>query len=74
MPTAQETNTTNNNDSEPEFETWDELDIKPDLLRGIYNYGFEKPSPIQRKAIRPIIEGKDIVAQAQSGTGAFRLP
>jgi superfamily II DNA/RNA helicase len=64
------TNTPNsNNDSEPEFETWDELDIKPDLLRGIYNYGFEKPSPIQRKAIRPIIEGKDIIAQAQSGTG-----
>ena len=58
-----------NNDSNYEFETWDELDINPDLLRGIYNYGFEKPSPIQRKAIRPIIEGKDIIAQAQSGTG-----
>ena len=69
-PTAENVeNVTNNNDSEPEFESWDELDIKPDLLRGIYNYGFEKPSPIQRKAIRPIIEGKDIIAQAQSGTG-----
>ena len=52
-----------------EFNTWDELDINPDLLRGIYNYGFEKPSPIQRKAIRPMISGQDIIAQAQSGTG-----
>jgi len=73
MPTTTKTpiaeNTTTNDDSELVFETWDELNIKPDLLRGIYNYGFEKPSPIQRKAIRPIIEGKDIIAQAQSGTG-----
>jgi len=39
------------------------------LLRGIYGYGFEKPSPIQQKAILPIIKGKDTIAQAQSGTG-----
>jgi superfamily II DNA/RNA helicase len=73
MTTILKTANIQNNDTESEtetvFETWDELDIKPDLLRGIYNYGFEKPSPIQRKAIRPIIEGKDIIAQAQSGTG-----
>lgn len=49
--------------------TWDELDIDNDILRGIYAYGFEKPSPIQCKAIKPIIVGKDIIAQAQSGTG-----
>jgi superfamily II DNA/RNA helicase len=48
---------------------WDELDIDNDILRGIYAYGFEKPSPIQTKAIKPIISGKDIIAQAQSGTG-----
>ena len=38
-------------------------------MRGIYAYGFEKPSPIQQKAIIPLIKGKDIIAQAQSGTG-----
>ena len=48
---------------------WEDLDIKTNLLRGIYSYGFEKPSPIQRKAIGPILKGKDVIAQAQSGTG-----
>jgi len=38
-------------------------------LRGIYSYGFEKPSMIQQKAICPTISGRDIIAQAQSGTG-----
>ena len=57
------------NDSSFEFNTWDDLDIDTDILRGIYAYGFEKPSPIQRRAIKPIIEGRDIIAQAQSGTG-----
>ena len=50
-------------------ETFDELDLKEDLLRGIYGYGFEKPSLIQQKAILPIIKGNDVIAQAQSGTG-----
>ena len=51
------------------FNTWDELDLNADLLRGIYAHGFEKPSPIQSKAINPILSGNDIIAQAQSGTG-----
>jgi translation initiation factor 4A len=51
------------------FHTWDDLDLKPDLLRGIYAYGFERPSPIQSKAIYPILQGGDLIAQAQSGTG-----
>ena len=51
-------------------ENWDDLtDIKQEVLRGIYGYGFEKPSPIQQKAIQPMINGFDIIAQAQSGTG-----
>ena len=50
-------------------ETFDELNLKPDLLRGIYGYGFERPSIIQQKAILPIIKGNDVIAQAQSGTG-----
>jgi superfamily II DNA/RNA helicase len=51
------------------FEKWDELDIPIQLLRGIYAYGFESVSPIQKKAIKPIISGRDVIAQAQSGTG-----
>ena len=52
-----------------EIQSWDDLDLNPHLLRGIYAYGFEKPSPIQQKAIKPLILGMDVCAQAQSGTG-----
>jgi superfamily II DNA/RNA helicase len=52
-----------------EYKTWDELNLNHSLLRGIYAYGFEAPSPIQKIAIHPIDEGRDIIAQAQSGTG-----
>lgn len=48
---------------------WDDLNLNTDLLRGIFAYGFEKPSEIQQKAILPITQGKDVIAQAQSGTG-----
>jgi len=51
------------------FNTWDEFELNPELLRGIYAHGFEKPSPIQSKAIYPILQGSDVIAQAQSGTG-----
>lgn len=51
------------------FETFDEMAIPTNVLRGIYAFGFEKPSQIQQKAIMPIIEGHDVLAQAQSGTG-----
>lgn len=51
------------------FSKWDELDVDPRILRGIYSYGFEIPSPIQSKSIISICKGKDIIAQAQSGTG-----
>jgi len=65
-PITQEEET---NDSLEEIHAWDNLEISSELLRGIYAMGFEKPSPIQRKAIKPLIDGKDIIAQAQSGTG-----
>ena len=48
---------------------FDELKINENILRGVYAYGFEKPSMIQGKSIPKIISGKDIIAQAQSGTG-----
>jgi superfamily II DNA/RNA helicase len=54
---------------ESEINTFEELDLSEELLRGIYSYGFEKPSPIQKLAIRPLIEKRDVLAQAQSGTG-----
>ena len=57
------------NDKNSEFNSWDELEIKTSLLRGIYSYGFENPSPIQKKAILPLISKNDLIAQAQSGTG-----
>ena len=52
-----------------EAEKWDDMKLSPDLLRGIYAYGYEIPSPIQKKAIQPMINGRDLIAQAQSGTG-----
>ncbi|RWS25618.1 eukaryotic initiation factor 4A-I-like protein [Leptotrombidium deliense] len=49
--------------------TFDDMGLKEELLRGIYAYGFEKPSAIQQRAIMPSIKGYDVIAQAQSGTG-----
>ena len=59
-----------NSDSIIEYDKWDMIpNINPNILRGIYNCGFENPSPIQKKAISPIIKKESIIAQAQSGTG-----
>ena len=64
--------------SQVEFETsedveviqsFDQLKLREDLVRGIYAYGFEKPTAIQQRAIKPITKGRDVIAQAQSGTG-----
>lgn len=74
-------NNTNNNNADvtntdvaqPEHVTthqdFDDMGLKDDLLRGIYSYGFEKPSAIQSRAIVPMTSGRDMIAQAQSGTG-----
>jgi translation initiation factor 4A len=51
------------------FPSFDNMDLPTNLLRGIYLYGFEKPSAIQQRAVVPFIKGGDIIAQAQSGTG-----
>uniref|UniRef100_A0A672GP12 RNA helicase n=1 Tax=Salarias fasciatus TaxID=181472 RepID=A0A672GP12_SALFA len=50
-------------------DSFDEMVLHETLLRGIYAYGFEKPSAIQQRAIIPCIKGYDVIAQAQSGTG-----
>mmetsp|Transcript_1008 Transcript_1008/g.1626 ORF Transcript_1008/g.1626 Transcript_1008/m.1626 type:complete len:397 (-) Transcript_1008:406-1596(-) len=53
--------------------SFDNMGLKEELLRGLYGYGFEKPSAIQQRAILPIVGGRDVIAQAQSGTGKSSL-
>jgi ATP-dependent RNA helicase DeaD len=70
--TAQTQNTT-----EEKIVTFDELGLKPEILKSIKFAGFTAPSPIQEKAIPIILAGKDMVGQAHTGTGktaAFSLP
>eukprot|EP01104_Vermistella_antarctica_P000855 TRINITY_DN10950_c1_g1_i1.p1 TRINITY_DN10950_c1_g1~~TRINITY_DN10950_c1_g1_i1.p1 ORF type:complete len:425 (+),score=131.95 TRINITY_DN10950_c1_g1_i1:69-1277(+) len=50
-------------------DSFEKMGLREELLRGIYNYGFQKPSAIQQRAILPIMSGRDVIAQAQSGTG-----
>jgi len=64
----QQQNHDDNDDTTP-CPTFDSMSLKPQLLRGIYAHGFEKPSAIQQRAIRPIVRGRDVIAQSQSGTG-----
>ena len=49
--------------------TFEDMGLREDLLRGIYSYGFTKPSAIQQRAIVQIVKGRDVIAQSQSGTG-----
>lgn len=56
---------------------FNELNLSTELLRGVEKMGFEEASPIQREAIPPLLEGKDVIGQAQTGTGktaAFGIP
>jgi translation initiation factor 4A len=50
-------------------DNFDNMGLREDLLRGIYAYGFEKPSAIQQRSIIPLVRERDVIAQAQSGTG-----
>lgn len=52
-----------------EYMSFDDMGLDENLLRGVYTMGFEKPSPIQQKGIVPMTKGRDLLAQAQSGTG-----
>ncbi|KAM5579470.1 eukaryotic initiation factor 4A-10 [Rosa sericea] len=51
------------------YESFDSMALKENLLRGLYAYGFEKPSAIQQRGIVPFCRGLDVIQQAQSGTG-----
>lgn len=52
-----------------QYNNWDDYNLNSHLIKGIYSYGFENPSEIQKIGIAPIIEKKDLIAQAQSGSG-----
>jgi len=47
------------------------MNLDESLLRGIFAYGFEKPSAIQQRGTLPLIKGRDTIAQAQSGNTPF---
>jgi translation initiation factor 4A len=58
------------------IESFEDLNLKQELLRGIYGFGWNKPSKIQQTSILPFIKSRDLIAQAQSGsgkTGAFTI-
>jgi translation initiation factor 4A len=52
-----------------DYKSFDEMGLPDQLLRGVYAFGFDKPSQIQERAIVPMTQGRDLLAQAQSGTG-----
>lgn len=51
------------------YDSFEDMGIPESVLRGAIAFGFEKPSEIQKRAIKPIMDGHDVMAQAQSGTG-----
>ncbi len=57
--------------------TFADLGLSPQLLEAIHDVGYDAPSPIQEQAIPPLLEGLDVIGQAQTGSGktaAFGLP
>ncbi len=57
--------------------TFAELGLSPELLAALADVGYESPSPIQEQAIPLLLEGRDVIGQAQTGSGktaAFGLP
>ncbi|MFS7888033.1 DEAD/DEAH box helicase [Helicobacter pylori] len=57
--------------------SFNDLGLKESVLKSVYEAGFTSPSPIQEKAIPAVLQGRDVIAQAQTGTGktaAFALP
>ena len=51
------------------YTNFDDMELNDNLKKGIYAYGWENPSKIQEIGIMPVINGKDCIIQAQSGTG-----
>lgn len=51
------------------IKSFESMGLNEALVRGIYAYGFERPSAVQQRAIVPILKGRDVIVQSQSGTG-----
>jgi len=71
------TEPTENKSEAPSELTFNDLGLSPDVLQGLEKVGYEKPSPIQAEIIPHVVEGRDVLGQAQTGTGktaAFALP
>lgn len=59
------------------IETFEELQLDPRIREAMENAGFEKPRPVQKKALQPLLDGHDLVGSAPTGTGktaAFLIP
>src|SRR3954454_20078206 len=57
--------------------TFGELGLRPEILIALADLGYEEPTPVQREAIPPLLQGRDVLGQAATGTGktaAFALP
>lgn len=60
-----------------EYQRFEDMGLRPELLQMIIDKGYQEPTPIQKKAVGPAMEGHDIMGQAQTGTGktaAFGIP
>jgi len=68
-PTMEESSDTKIDYQHEPIESFDDMNLDDKLLRGVYNYGFERPSIIQQTGIRPLMDKCDVIGQAQSGTG-----
>lgn len=51
------------------IKSFEQMGLNEKLVRGVYAYGFERPSAVQQRAIVPILKGRDVIVQSQSGTG-----
>ena len=49
--------------------SFDSLGLSPDILRAVAEQGYREPTPIQQQAIPAVLEGRDLMASAQTGTG-----
>ncbi|MGN0914826.1 MAG: DEAD/DEAH box helicase [Succinivibrio sp.] len=65
------------NEQDEKLVTFDDLKLSKEVLKAVHDLGFESPTPIQERSIPVVLEGRDMIGQAQTGTGktaAFSLP